>query len=248
MLEEYKEQIKRLNGKEIEDNRRNDMKMNEWAKKEVEIYKKEESFTEEDFNYGNSCADSALKAFESLCEDGHSGMSIQITKIMLDRLIEGKPLTAIEDILENWSEPYQDTKEEIEKGIYQYNCKRMSGLFKTVYPDGKVEYLDVNRDRAVNINSGVTYGWGGATRLVNELFPIEFPYYPPTKPYRVYVEDFLTDPENGDFDTVGYFYIITPDGERVEVNKFIHYPDGDNAVEITREEYDKLKAKKVNPQ
>ena len=221
------------------------MKMNEWAKQEVKIYKKENS-TEEGFDYGGACAESALRAFNSLYEDGHSGLSIQVTQIMLNRLIDGKPLTAIEDIPENWSEPYQTTNSMEENGVWKYACKRMSDLFKTVYPDGKVEYLDMNRDIAVDINSEVTYGWGGATRLVNELFPIKFPYYPPTKPYKVYVEDFLTDPEHGDFDTVGYFYIITPDGERVEVNKFYYYPDGNNKVEITREEYDKLKAKKIN--
>ena len=73
------------------------MNMREWAKREVEIYKKE-NFTDDDFNYGNACVDSALRAFNSLYEDNHSGFSIRITQIMLNRLIDGKPLTEIEDI------------------------------------------------------------------------------------------------------------------------------------------------------
>lgn len=47
--------------------------MLEWAKREVEIAcKKENSNRKEgEFDYGCACYESALKAFESLCEDGH---------------------------------------------------------------------------------------------------------------------------------------------------------------------------------
>lgn len=75
------------------------MSMMDWAKREVEIASKRErgDKPESEWDYGCACYDSALKAFESLCGDGHSGFSIGITKGILNRLIEGKPLTPIED-------------------------------------------------------------------------------------------------------------------------------------------------------
>ena len=56
------------------------------------------------------------------------------------------------------------------------------------------------------------------------------------------MEDFLVDPNNGDFDTKGFFYLIKPDGERVEVNKFYKEQDGE-WVEIGVEEYNDRKKK-----
>lgn len=53
--------------------------MLDWAKREVEIACKKENPNrkEGEFDYGCACYESALKAFESLCDDGHSGFSIK---------------------------------------------------------------------------------------------------------------------------------------------------------------------------
>ena len=66
------------------------MSMLEWAKKEVEIACKRENpdKKEGEFDYGCACYESALKAFKSLCEDGHSGMSIGFTKNILNWLVD----------------------------------------------------------------------------------------------------------------------------------------------------------------
>ena len=58
----------------------------EWAKKEVEIACKRENPNRKkgEFDYGCACYESALKAFESLTEDNHSGYSIGITKNILN--------------------------------------------------------------------------------------------------------------------------------------------------------------------
>lgn len=74
------------------------MGMLEWAKNEVAIASKRErgDKPEGEWDYGCACYDSAMRAFESLLGDGHSGMSIGITKNILNRLIDGKPLTPIE--------------------------------------------------------------------------------------------------------------------------------------------------------
>lgn len=119
------------------------MSMMEWAKREVEIASKRErgDKPESEWDYGCACYDSALKAFESLCGDGHSGFSIGITKGILNRLIEGKPLTPIEDTEDVWNVCSRGEN----GGVATYQCKRMSSLFKDVYPDGTVKYHDNDR-------------------------------------------------------------------------------------------------------
>lgn len=75
------------------------MSMTSWAEREVELACKKENpeRKEGEFDYGCACYESALKAFKSLMEDGHSGTSIHLTKNILVNLIEGKVLTPIED-------------------------------------------------------------------------------------------------------------------------------------------------------
>ena len=105
------------------------MGMKEWAEKEIELLKEANKPDEgEGFDYVGACCDSALKAFEVLLEDEHSGLSIQITQMILDKLIEGKALTPIEDVPESWSDVYCYNEEEEAAGIRNYQCKRMSSL------------------------------------------------------------------------------------------------------------------------
>lgn len=66
------------------------------------------------------------------------------------------------------------------------------------------------------------------------------------KPYKVYTEDFLSNKDNGDFDTEGFFYVETPDGEKIEINKFYHYPARGEKIEITREKYEAMKANRAD--
>ena len=77
----------------------------DWAKKEVEIAcnKENPDRKENEFDYGCACYASALKAFESLYNDNHSGYSIKITQMILNRLIDGYPLTPIEDTNDIWN-------------------------------------------------------------------------------------------------------------------------------------------------
>lgn len=208
------------------------MSMLEWAKREVEIASKRErgDKPESEWDYGCACYSGALEAFEVLCKQGHSGMSIGITKQILNRLIEGKPLTPIEDTEDVWNSVV-DRRE----NFREYQCKRMSALFKRVYDDGRVTYSDVDRIVCVDMHSGATYTSGLVRGVVSDMYPITMPYMPKA-PYKVYCEDYLTDPKNGDFDTVGIRYLLTPEGERVTVDKF--YKESDNGfTEISLEEY-----------
>lgn len=219
------------------------MSMTEWARREVEIACKQENpnRAEGEWDYGCACYESALKAFESLMADGHSGFSISMTKHILNRLIDGKPLTPIEDTEDNWSDITLARDE-----YTSYQCKRMSSLFKDVYKDGTVKYTDINRVCCVNIHNNFTYHSSFKSGIINNMFPITMPYSPNTSPYKVYCEDFLTNSENGDFDTVGMFYVLKPDGERVDINRFFKGDKDDKDwVEITKEQYDERKAKAI---
>ena len=214
--------------------------MLDWAKRKVEIACKKENPNrkEGEFDYGCACYESALKAFESLCDDGHSGFSIKMAQTILNRLLDGKPLTPIEDTDDIWNECVRP------KGSPKtYQCKRMSSLFKKIYADGTVKYNDVDSSYCVDIhNPDITYSSGLVRRIIDKMFPITMPYMP-GKPIKVYCEDFLTDKKNGDFDTVGVLYAIkTEDGnqERIEINRFFREPECDEEgswTEISKEEY-----------
>lgn len=209
-----------------------------WAKKEVELACKRENPNRKDgeFDYGCACYESALKAFQSLLEDEHSRFSIGITKHILNRLIDGKVLTPIEDTPDVWEEISSCGDEIVE----EYQCKRMSALFKKVYSDGTIKYDDVNRDVCISINDGLSFKNGFISNIIDEMYPITMPYFPPDKPFRVYREDFLSNPKNGDYDTLGIFYVITPQDERVEINRFFTEDDG-SFKEISGEEYNEMK-------
>lgn len=227
------------------------MSMLEWAKREVEIACKRENpdKKEGEFDYGCACYESALKAFESLCEDGHSGMSIGFTKNILNRLIDRKPLTPIEDTDDIWSNRH------ISKDLpyVTFQCKRMSSLFKKVYNDGRVKYTDVGRYYCRDINNPIaSYTSGLVTRIVDEMFPITMPYSPGPS-IIVFCEDFLTDRKNGNYDTNAILYALkydeNGDQKRIEINRFFRVSVGDETgswTEISKEEYEERKTRRLN--
>ena len=206
-----------------------------WAEEEIRLaYNVKNEYT-------RACYDSAIRAYKSLMKDDHSGASIHVTQGILNRLIDMKPLIAIEDVPEVWDDISMWKSDE--GTVEQYQCKRMSSLFKDIYDDGTVKFTDVNRVSCIDIDCPII-SWHShlGDNIVDELFPIEMPYYPTNDPYKLYMEDFLLDPENGDYDTQGFFYLIKPDGERVEINKFYKEQDGE-WVEIGVEEYNDRKKK-----
>lgn len=223
-----------------------DEEENRWASQEVEMAcqrEKEASEDTDDWDYGVACYKSALRAYECLYRDGHSGFSIQITKSILNRLIDGKCLTPIEDTPDIWSDITSECN--WKEGYQQYQCKRMSSLFKEVAPDGTATYSDTERVCGININApNAAFSNGFMTRLVDKIFPITMPYLPAGKKYRVFSEDFLVDPKNGDYDTVGYHYILTPNDKKVELNRYFKEEDG-KMVQIEKAEYEERKAKRV---
>lgn len=213
------------------------MNMTEWAEREVELACKRENPSRKpgEWDYGCACYESALKAFKSLMEDEHSGFSIGVTKNILVRLIEGKALTPIEDTVDIWEECLWQKKD---KTYREYQCSRMNSLFKELYPDGTVKYKDVQRTRVTYANNpSITWSNGMASGIIDEMFPITMPYIPETRPYVVHAEEFLVDPTKGDYDTLGYLFVVKPDGEKVVLNRYFKEGDHYDWIEIDSAEY-----------
>ena len=207
------------------------MTTREWAEREIEIACKQENpnWDGKSFDYGCACYQSALKAYKCLSEDDHSGASFNLTKNILIRLMEGLPLKPITDDdftsvePEIWESP-EFLKEHGLKSDLQ--CPRMSSLFREETLDGKITYSDVERVIFHDANGDDWWNSGAATKVVDEMFPITMPYYPSKEKYKVYGETFcIVDGEDktaenvGCYNLVKLYYIITPDGKRIEVNK-----------------------------
>lgn len=208
--------------------------MEEWAKREIEI--RNNMYPED--KYGAECCKSALRAFECLLQDGHSGYSIMKTKSILNALIDGRCLTPIEDTDDVWNEVTCGDKEK------HYQCKRMSSLFKNIDNDGNVKYHDVNRAYYLDMNHGkTTWHSSWSTNLVERYFPITMPYIPKNKPYEVQA---CTYGKNvGEYDVYHILGIRTPNGDWVDINKFYKETD-DGDIEITELEFKKLKEIRMN--
>ena len=208
--------------------------MEQWAKREIEIACKRERGDKDpnEWDYGVACYKSAFKAYKSLMVDEHSGYSILAIMSILNQLVTHKPLTPIEDTDDIWHEVGY-TKTGLSKNL---QCDRMPSFWKDIYPDGTVKYIDNNRV-VVYYTDNPTVGWhnGTISRLIHEMFPITMPYYPDGKPYKVYAYEGLTDPKNGDYDTTAVLYVIKPNGERVEINRY--FDVAGDIRELTKEEY-----------
>ena len=199
------------------------MDSNNWAKKEIEIACKRENpdLDGESFDYGCACYQSALKAYNSLLEDNHSGFSIGSTKNILNRLIDHKPLTPV---------TAEDTCNVVSTdGTAQ--CSRMSSLFRNT--DGT--YNDV--DRVVFYEADYPSHFGVASRLIDSMFPLTLPYYPLNNPYKVYGRLYTLDEKGneiktpGEFNAAEFYYVLTPEGEKIELNKK-YIEQGDGFVEV----------------
>ncbi len=189
--------------------------MCEWAKREVEIACKDENLErkESKFDYGRACYESALKAYTSLREDSRKGISLYYARHILNRLIDGYPLTPIEDTEDVWTEILSSRGQETK----QYQCERRFSLFKYVHSDGTVTYDDWESACVV---ANLTFpGYSVCQSIVKSMFPITFPYMP-TGPVKVYVDDFTAGHREEDCKIMGVRYIRKPNGEKFRVERY----------------------------
>ena len=221
-----------------------------WAEQECRLACKQENpnfdFDSDDFDYGCSCYKSALKAYKSLIEDGHSRMSFSFTRDILERLMRDEPLTPItDDDFKCGNYLYPDEQLSSMGLKSEIQCPRMSSLFRKETIDGEVTYTDLDRAYCIDIEKPSDTFSSSASNIVDELFPIKMPYLPEKGKYKVYVQSFLTDKKNGDLDTRGIIYLITPDGKRIDINRYYTEKEG-KLVEISKDEYDELLTKRLD--
>ena len=199
------------------------MGMTEWAEREVRLAldkeitgimndpEETEDMKKLGKQYTEGCYQSALKAYKSILEDDHSGCSFSITSGILKKLIDGYPLTPIEDVPEVWVFCYEDEQ----KTTYQ--CNRCSSLFKKIDKNtNKIEFIDVESVICIGPDR-ITYHNGFVTKKIQELYPITMPYQPKGK-YYVQASDFSTSGEPGTFDTMEIKSVKEPSGHVVILN------------------------------
>lgn len=217
------------------------MSLVDWAENEIKLKKEFEGKEAGGWTpYVNGCLDSALKAYKSLCDDGHSGMSFSITRQILECLMHDIPLTPIEDIPESWGDSYGFGENDKRK---HFQCVRRSSLFKDINADGTATYHDNNNDvlEEMKLSDGhiSCLGSGRTTIILKHYCPealeIKFPYIPPRQPWRVRVSEEYDGPS--DLDVCYLAYIKKPNGEFIDINKFVGVDFGKKTVrELTEAE------------
>lgn len=213
-----------------------------WAREEIRLIKEHDLKDDDPDKPSIKCAawcyDSALEAFEVLCGQRHSGMTIKITQYILNRLIDTHPLIPITGEDSEWMEC--ETNEDSTK---MYQNKRYSALFKHVNADGTVRYSDNNYFAIKDIHDDDCYTGGIASHITRDekwLPEIKMPYMPLNRGFRVHAAD-------NDYANVIYIDKITGGTyeEPKYIKKFYKYDvldDGFHYEEISEDEAKKLVA------
>lgn len=208
----------------------------EWAKEQCRLYTLKHHDPDEQ-RYIDNCCKSALNAFESLLEDGHSGLSINITLRILNNLVDGRPLVLLENNKEDWI--YDRTLDNVRYYTHRY----YKSLTKRHHIDtGVDEFHDRNRFlcRPSISHDGVSWYNRFCSDIGHQMFPISFPYEPDVKPYKILVDEYLADRKNGDYDTMAIQSIITPDGQNRIVEQYFKEEDYE-FVPISKSEFEERK-------
>lgn len=226
------------------------MSLVNWAENEIKLKKEFEGKEAGGWTpYINGCLDSALKAYKSLCEDGHSGMSFSITRQILECLMHDIPLTPIEDVPESWCESYGFGDSDKRK---HFQCIRRSSLFKEIDPDGNVSYHDIDNRvlDVVKLKDGHVSALGSSRtdkvlkKYCPEALEIKFPYCPPRYLWRVRMSEELND--NGHDRDFNYLsYILCPNFERIHVDKYIYFDEAGVLYEATDEDLQKYHVQRL---
>lgn len=167
----------------------------EWKKKEFDLLKDKNKD-----EYGSMVVDAVKELADVFDNQGHSGLSAEMTKQTFDRFADHMCLTPLTGEDDEWE------KEGLIDECFQN--KRHCSLFKD--RDGTVH--DIERAVFIDKKTGVMFQGKLPTKIVDKYFPITFPYYPSMNKYIVYG----TEKANGK-----HFidYVITPDYKVIRIKK-----------------------------
>lgn len=221
----------------------------ERVRKEVEYAiecERKEAIEDNDFtfvDYFIECYHSALRAYETMAADGHSGMSWGLTRQIFSRLAEGKPLknlNSYEDDPEEWKEQSHWV---VADSIVLTNTRYPSLTYRVSLRNEAI-YRDIDRWVFEEIdNPHTTWNIGLLANYLDEKFPIKFPYAPQT--IHVRIEELLTDPAHGDYDAQRIIDFVDPEtGEVVKVDAcFALSDEEDKMVEVSKKKWYALRRK-----
>ena len=162
----------------------------EWVEREGRLAEGEDS---------RRLVELASRIAEELSGEGMDGISAIMLLRFLRRMISLKPLTEIGEE-DAWR---KDGEEE--------RCVRCSSMVRR---DGRIS--DQGRCIGTDIDSGMPYWDEDVEAIVDSLYPISLPYYPPTEPeYKVFTR------VRPGFDGREYIYVQTPSGRTLRMGQTV---------------------------
>ena len=211
--------------------------MGDWARREMELKCERSNFKE----LNDACI-AAFDAYVSLNKNVTKQKHIKYAKIMLDRLLEKKPLTPISEE-DEWNYIGARKDEDTEKEYDFYVCDRYPSLRKQEFKDGTVKYSDIDRVVGIDVgNPENEFNCMVLTNLVDEVLPIHLPYYPLMEKHKVYCEtisllDYPTVSRK--FDFLGVKAVVEPgiEGSYTEIDRCFYFPSDFEVIEISKEDY-----------
>lgn len=190
-----------------------------WGMKEADLYIGEVAKGDK------KCEEAAIYAVKAALDAyrNKDTMSIPIFLDCFTKLMTGVPLTDLsgEDEMWEWNEEGDMAYHKRYPALVKYRRSGVVGrLTERIVDQGRYYCVDVSE----NIK-GKFYGGIGAS-ILNELFPVEFPYQVPLEKFAVFVDNEKPDKETGIFTLVGVEAIRKPSGVIIKVNKYFKYVDG----------------------
>lgn len=182
------------------------------------------------------CYESAIRCYQALVADQHTGNSIGITKEIFNRLVNVMPLTPIGKDEDCW--------QELEGKPGNYICTRYTSLTKKTDKDGAITYHDSRRVVCKDILTGNKYNSGFVANLIDIVLPIVLPYNPSIKKIVVYTKDVTI----GDNWYLGIIDAFNIDNQPTQIHKYVKINEkaAESVVEISEEEFNKIYNEHVN--
>lgn len=204
----------------------------DWAKREVDLAIKKRDLD-------NRGLELALKIYSDLNEGCASGCAINTTFDILENLVNGKPLSPIEDKDEEWEESVS------EKDHKTYRSIRWPSLFKDVYQDGTVIYEDIYRYICIDVNyPDIVFTNGTVAKILNEIYPITMPYMPNDDQIKVYCYEFeFTDKHGIVCDALGVLHGVKNE-KYFKINRYFIFDDT-SYNEVTLYEFREAENRKI---
>lgn len=172
-------------------------------------------------SYISGCYSAAAATYIGLLEDTYNqNIDIDNVILMMTFLANGLPLTPIDLDSAYWVD-VTDSTVWPRNGTRAYQASRYKHLYKYELIDGRVKFSDFGGHTCIDDqNPSYYFSPGTIQPIMDELYPIEFPYMPSIKKREVHCIHAGS--------AIHILYIIEPDGAKTKVNKcYMRLPFGE---------------------